>query len=337
LACAGAAGRLAAQTQAASPSPQASGGADQAKNTAQSASPNDGINVVIRFYDKRVYYPESEIPVKVTISNTTAATFRFKLAEDRVYSITFDARTQSNRGLDASDTYKKALAETRPVFYREVALNPGEEYSFVEDLGRYVALPGAGTFTLRASFWPELVQAAPGATWVQLPPIASNALILAVRPSLGLPPASDLVSPETGEILKPEALPPDEVVERTIVARQRSRWNEFFLYLDVEALLTRNEGKKRAYDRESDDGRRKMLEKYKADLQSNIVDQDIVTVPSSFEILETKYASSTGVVRVLEKFDYRSFKMVKEYEYDLVRRDNIWFIEGYSVLNKGTE
>ena len=29
--------------------------------------------------------------------------------------------------------------------------------------------------------------------------------------------------------------------------------------------------------------------------------------------------------------------MVKEYDYDLVRRDNIWYIEGYSVLNKGTE
>ena len=38
------------------------------------------------------------------------------------------------------DAYKKALATTRPVFYREMAIEPGEEYSFVENLVRYVHL-----------------------------------------------------------------------------------------------------------------------------------------------------------------------------------------------------
>ena len=42
-------------------------------------------------------------------------------------------------------------------------------------------------------------------------------------------------------------------------------------------------------------------------------------------------------MRVIEKFDYHSYMMVKEYDYELVRRDNIWYIVGYSVLNKGTE
>ena len=299
--------------------------------------PSLGVEVSIRFFDKRLYYPESEIPVKVTIANKTASTFRFKLAEDRAYSLAFEARTPSNRALEPADAYKKALATTRPVYYREMALEPGEEYAFVEDLVRYVRLVDSGSYNLRVSFYPELVPAAPGASPQALPPIVSNVLILSVLPALGLPPASELASVETGEILRPQPLPPDEVVSRTIVARQRSRWNEFFLYLDLESLLRRDEARKRAFDRESDEGRRRLVERYKADLRTTVVDVDIVTVPSSFEIIETRYSTASGVVRVIEKFDYRSFKMVKEYSYELERRDNIWYIEGYSVLNKGTE
>ena len=296
-----------------------------------------GVDVNIRFYDKRLYYPESSIPIKVTISNNSAQTYRFKLAEDRVYSLLFEARTPANRALDLADDYKRTLASTRPVFYREMAVEPGEEYSFVEDLARYVHVADPGSYSVRATFYPELVQSAPGVPQDVVSPILSNVLILAVRPSPAVPPASDLVSPDTGELLRPEAIPPDEVVSRTIVARQRSKWNEFFLYLDLESLMTRDETRRRAYDRESDEGRRRLVERYRADLRTNVVDLDIVTIPASFEIIDTRYSANHGTVRVIEKFDYHSYLMVKEYDYELVRRDNIWYIVGYSVLNKGTE
>ena len=318
----------------------ASGGAAGAQASAAGAaglSQPAGVDVTIRFYDKRLYYPEGSIPIKVTISNNTAQTYRFKLAEDRVYSLLFEARTPANRPLDLADDYKRTLASTRPVFYREMAVEPGEEYSFVEDLARYVHVADPGSYSVRATFYPELVQSAPGVPQAVVSPILSNVLILAVRPSPAVPPASDLVSPDTGEILRPEALPPDEVVARTIIARQRSRWNEFFLYLDLESLMNRDETRKRAYDRESDEGRRRLIEGYKADLRTNVVDLDIVTIPASFEIVDTRYSANHGTVRVIEKFDYHSYMMVKEYDYELVRRDNIWYIVGYSVLNKGTE
>jgi hypothetical protein len=330
---------LFAESSASYPAPTstADGGAAGASAAApggQAATPAYGadelIDVSIRFFDKRVYYPESPIPLKITITNKSASTYRFKLAEDRVYSLAFEAKTPSNRSLEPADGYKKALATTRPVFYREMAVEPGEEYSFVEDLARFIRIPDAGSYSIRADFFPELATDRSGA-------VKSNVLILPVRPSLGLPPASDIVSAETGEVLSPKPLPPDEVVRGTIVARQRSQWNEFFLYLDLEALLSRNEARKRAYDRESDSGRRRMLEKYKADLRQNLIDVDIVTVPSSFEILETRYTNASGVVRVLEKFDYHGFRLVKEYDYELSRKDDIWYIEGYEVLNKGTE
>lgn len=324
-------------TAAAGPSGVVSEGGAGAQAGPAGLSLRAGVDVNIRFYDKRLYYPESSIPIKVTISNNTARTYRFKLAEDRIYSLSFEARTPANRALDVADDYKRTLASTRPVFYREMAVEPGEEYSFVEELSRYVHVADPGSYSVRVTFYPELVQSAPGVPQAMVSPILSNVLILAVRPSPAVPPASDLVSPETGEILRPEAVPPDEVVFRTITARQRSRWNEFFLYLDLESLMSRDETRRRAYDRESDEGRRRLVERYKADLRTNVVDLDIVTIPASFEIVDTRYSANHGTVRVIEKFDYHSYLMVKEYDYELARRDNIWYIVGYSVLNKGTE
>jgi len=319
-------GTVAAQSAALFPP-----GAAQAQPGAQpeAVAAPAGIELSIRFYDKRIYFPESEIPLKVTITNESPSPFRFKLADDRVHSLSFDARTPSNRLLDPSDAYRLAMSESRPMFYRELAIEPGEEYSFVESLERYVHIPGPGVYTVRASFRPEL--AGPSAI------ILSNALSLSVRPSPGLPPASETVSAQTGEVLKAQAIPPDEVVRRTIAARQKGLWNEFFLYLDLESLIARNEDQKRAYDRESDDGRRRMIERYRADLQANIVDNDIVVQPYYFEVLETRYTPSRGFVRVLEKFQSQQLRMVKEYTYELERRDGVWFVVGYTVLNKGTE
>ena len=166
----------------------APGQVGQISTNGMGALPGDGIALSIRFYDKRVYYPENEIPLKITIADTTASTYRFKLAEDRVYSLSFDVRSPTNRALEVADDYKRALATTKPVFFREIAVEPGEEYAFVEDLSRYIHVAEAGSYNIRAYFYPELVQAVPGVSASPLPPIASNVLILAVRPSSVFPP-----------------------------------------------------------------------------------------------------------------------------------------------------
>jgi hypothetical protein len=289
------------------------------------------VRLSIRFFDKRIYFPGSEIPLMITISNESESTYRFKLADDRVYSLSFEARTPSNRLLDLSDGYKVAMGQSKPVFYRELAIKPGEEYSFREGLERFVRVDTAGNFTVKAAFYPELASS-------PVPePLASNVLTLSVRPSPGLPPASESIRAVTGEALKALALPPDEVVRRTIVARQKSLWNEFLLYLDLESLLARDQDRKKEYDAESDEGRRRLIERYRADLQTNVVDNDIVLQPYYFEILETRYTEAKGFVSVLEKFQNGQLRLVKEYNYELHRRDEVWHIADYTVFNKGTE
>ena len=290
-----------------------------------------GVELSIRFFDKRIYFTDSEILLKIGIANNSASTWRFRLADDLVHSLSFEARSPTNRALDPSDAYRLALGESRPVLYREIAIKPGEEYSLQDRLERFIRIDGPGSFAVKALLWPELAGESASA------PVASNVLMLTVRPSPGLPPASEAVRAVTGEVLRAQALPPDEVVRRTIVARQKGLWNEFFLYLDLESLLSRNEDQKRLYDRESDDGRRRMLDRYRADLQTSVVDNDIVVQPYYFEILETRYTQTKGIVRVLEKFQSQQLRLVKEYSYELSRRDDVWFIMGYSVFNKGTE
>jgi hypothetical protein len=289
------------------------------------------VKLSIRFFDKRIYFPGSEIPLMITISNEGDSTYRFKLADDRVYSLSFEARTPTNRLLDLSDGYKVAMSQSKPVFYRELAIKPGEEYSFRETLDRFVRVDAAGSYTVKASFYPELASSQAAA------PIDSNVLMLSVRPSPGLPPASEAISAVTGEALKALSLPPDEVVRRTIVARQKSLWNEFFLYLDLESLIARDQDRKREYDAQSDEGRRALLERYRADLRTSVVDNDIVVQPYYFEILETRYTDARGYVSVLEKFQSGQLRLVKEYTYELRREGEVWYIVDYSVFNKGTE
>ena len=289
------------------------------------------VTLSIRFFDKRIYFPGSEVPIMVTISNETAETYRFKLADDRIYSLSFEARTPTNRQLDLSDAFKVAMSRSEPVFYRELAIKPGEEYSFKEDLSRFVRVDTPGSYAVKASFYPELSSSAAAA------PIESNLLSLSIRPSPGLPPASESVSVVTGEALKAQALPPDEVVRRTIVARQKSLWNEFFLYLDLPSLLTRDQDRKRQYDTESDEGQRRMIDRYRADLQTAVVDNDIVVQPFYFEIVETRYTDAKGFVKAIEKFKSGQLRLVKEYNYVLERQGDIWYIVDYTVFNKGTE
>jgi len=286
----------------------------------------------IHFFDKSVYVPGMEIMLKVTIRNSTPDTWRFKLADDKRLSINFDVRTLSNRAVEPSDSYKRALSSSLPVFYRELTIEPGEEYSFVEDLGGYANITEPGSYIITCFMYPELTSRS-GTS----PALRSNTLSLPVRPGAPTPSAVEYFRAGTATILSAEHIGPDEVVARTIRARQKGLWNEFFLYLDVERLLLENAEQKRSYARESDDGRRRMVASYKADLMSSVVDSDIVTIPSSFEIMETRYGASFGTVIVREKFDYDGFAMIKDYTYELEKRDDIWFIVAYTVINKGTE
>ena len=293
--------------------------------------------ISIRFYAKSVYYPGGEdsepILVKVSITNSSAKAMRFKLADDRSFSIDFSLINTRNKDVLHNEGWKRKRASNSQIYFREITLEQGETYSFVENIKNYVSLEKAGVYVLKALFFPELKRLVDNTE----EHLVSNALTLEVKPSPaalslgGLP-----VSEATGEILKPQAIPPDQVINYMLIARQKSLWQQFFLYMDVDRMIAKDSARGRRFQAESEMGRLTMIEIYKRDLSRSHIDKDIAAIPAEFQIEHTAYTNTEAQVKVLEWFQYRNFREKKRFTYYLSSRDGVWMLYDYLVENLGT-
>jgi len=287
------------------------------------------VNLTIAYEDKAIYMPGSEVLVKFTIRNVSGETYRFKLAENRMFSVDLEVRTLTNQALPPSRRFTTERTSNQQLYYRDVALEPGEEFSFVEDLSSYVSLDRTGVFVVRGVFYPELVTG---------PAVlaAGNTLSLTVQPDLR---EEDLVQARidqaTGAILERTTMPPDEVVRYTIGALQQGAWNRYFLYIDLEGLLLSEPDRARSYRRLSEPEQAARLDLFADQLQRQITDPQLSAVPTDFEMVRTTYDPAEGTVIMDLTFDYPTFSEAKRYTYFLRRRDSVWYIYDYAVTNLG--
>ena len=299
------------------------------------AQENQDVQVSIKLYNKTLYYPgeslDNPIYVHITVANKSDETLRFKLADDRMFSIDFTAFNSKNKKLPYTEEIIKKRTTDRIVYFREIALETGEEYSFVENLKDYVQITEPAIYYFELDFFPELYKSKNNK-------IESNRLRIDVKPSPSATGVTKVpVSNETISVLKPESISPDKVVEQTIVARQKNLWDQFFLYMDIEKMLTRDQARKRKYTTLSDIERNRMIQDYKLDLMQSRIDNAIVAIPESFYIEKTVYTQTEGSVSVIQWFKYDTFKEKKRYVYSVQKRDEIWHIYDYTVENLGTE
>ena len=292
-------------------------------------------SVNIKFYDRTMYYPDmaedNPIYVSVSIVNTGTETLRFKLADDRMFSMDFVAHTIKNTTLPATQSLTIKRSTNQTVYFRELSIEPGEAYSFIENVKDYIQFSEPSIYYLELAFYPELYKS-------KYLRIESNRLSLEIRPA-PYAVASSMVPVEkrSATILKTEDIAPDKVVFQTITARQRSLWDLYFLYMDVQEMMLRNADQRRRYNAAAPDEKKRMLENYRSDLMQNRIDHDIVAVPEEFSIENTSYSQTDGTVTVTEWFKYPNFREVKRYVYKLRQRDGFWQIYDYSVTNLGTE
>ena len=299
------------------------------------AQENQDVQVSIKLYNKTLYYPgeslDNPIYVHITVANKSDETLRFKLADDRMFSIDFTAFNSKNKKLPYTEEIIKKRTTDRIVYFREIALETGEEYSFVENLKDYVQITEPAIYYFELDFFPELYKSKNNK-------IESNRLRIDVKPSPSATGVTKVpVSNETISVLKPESISPDKVVEQTIVARQKNLWDQFFLYMDIEKMLTRDQARKRKYTTLSDIERNRMIQDYKLDLMQSRIDNAIVAIPESFYIEKTVYTQTEGSVSVVQWFKYDTFKEKKRYTYSVQKRDEVWHIYDYTVENLGTE
>ena len=188
-------------------------------------SQTDGIEFNIRFFDKQIYFTDSAVYIKAEIINNTMAPFRFKVADNKVYNLDFDVRSLTNIRLNHSDTFIRERNKNQAVFYREISLEPGEAYSFTDDLANYIDFEEAGVYLVQAVFYPELPAGS-----IDNIILSGNTLTLSLRPQAGISAMEARIDDLTGEVLQKEMMPPDMVVDYILKARQKTQWDKFFLY-----------------------------------------------------------------------------------------------------------
>ncbi len=298
---------------------------------------NNEVEMNIRFFDKNLYFPDSDILIKVELKNESSAPYSFKIADIKEYNLRFSLRDMKNRTLPLAEEYTDYFVSSNPYFYRQVNLEPGEEFAFVVNLSDYIEISDAGLYLIEANFYPELNNMiAPSPQH-----LVSNRLSLSVRPSYRRDDPQLIIDDETGVILKAEQLPPDRVTEYMLSARQKDEWEKFFLYMDMESLLLNNPVNAREYQRVTEEERFALLESYKADLkEGNITEQQtFVDKPFNFQVLRTSYTPDKAEVMVREYFSFENydFQVVRDYTYYLKRTDEIWRIYDYAVTNIRTE
>lgn len=292
-------------------------------------------SVSIKYYNKAIYYAgndeNSPIMVHITIKNNGTDTLRFKLADDRMFSLDFNAYTVKNERLSQTETLIERRTTNQTVYFREIALEQGEEYSFVENVKDFLKIDESSVYYLELCFYPELYKS-------KYLSLKSNRLTLEVRPSPSSAASSYIpVKSETVEVLRPMELSPDKVVEQTIIARQKSLWDQYFLYMDIESLIKRNPSLQKKYISGSAEERDRILLNFKTDLMQSRLENDIVAVPEKFQIERTTYSPTEGSVSVIEWFKYPNFSEKKRYTYKIRQREGIWQIYDYTVVNLGTE
>jgi hypothetical protein len=295
------------------------------------ASAQDVQQFSIRYFDQKVYFLGDPIQVEAVITNTGTDTLRFKVADNRFFNLDFDVRTTTNVGLEHAKEFTIERNSDQPVFFREVSLEPGEKYGIVVDLGKFASFASAGQYVVQATFFPELFRG-PDSTIMK-----SNRLSLNVKPPVATAEEKAVVEAETGALLARQVLPPDEVVSQTIGARQKSQWERFFLYLDLESLMRKNPEKDRSFRNATETARRQMLDQFRQQLRQSTIRDDISVIPTSFQVQKTTYDPSEATVTALERFKYPDYTELKIYTYHLKKSDRFWIIYDYEIRNQGTE
>ena len=290
-----------------------------------------GVDVSVRYFDRRLYYEGDPITVEVTVKNNSATPFRFEVADVQLFNLDFVVTTPTNLQLEHTRQHIIRTSTTQPVFFRLMELAPGEQFGLTANISSYIDLAQPGMYAVAAMFYPEVTRRETRT------PLASNVLTLDLRPRPTSAQQLQLVAEDTGEMIQRESLPPDEVVSFALRARQRSQWERFFLYMDVESLLMAVPQTAQTYQRSGEVERRRMLEQFRRTLQQDQSELDLVLLPSDFQVERTTYTPDEATVIVTQRFQRRGFTDVRRYTYYLRRDDRFWIIYDYQVQNLGTE
>ena len=283
-------------------------------------------DVNIRFYNKKIYTPDSAVEILVELENKTENPIAFLSA--------VKAATLQGVLCEPSDLYLKTMAIQEPYQYKEIILQPNESYSFRIDLADYVVINQADSYKIEVLFFGQLSQN-PGEAAVSNPLFLNIGEAESTQEEI-LTAAEETVQPSSAAARR-SAMEPDRVVAFTIDALMNKKNDDFFLYIDLESLYLKNAERKDLYMKGSEEVRNALLNEYRRKITEGNAEREFVLIPNRYEISLTTYTATNAQVTVIEFFDRVTFTEKKEYKYRLEKKDSVWRIKDYAVRNLGIE
>lgn len=300
---------------------------------AAAAAAAQNLDVAIRLYNEEVYFPDSPVYVHVQVTNPTAHSIQFRLADDRTFNLDFVVARRDNRPLERTEEFSIRRA-TNQVFFRTVVLEPGERFSFVEPLHHYVTLGDPGTYTVHARFYPQLSRHAGSDA------VPSNSLAVTVRPGFTTQVRQEMLfEAVVQQELQRVRLSPDEIVDAMIDALRQSNWERFFLNLNLEKIYRQATERDRRFRLLGEEQQLEEIRAFRTSLMESPASRDaeLVLIPDHYEILETTYTPTDGRVTVMMYYDYDRFRERRRYTFRFQRRNGFWEVIGYQVDNLPNE
>lgn len=296
-----------------------------------------GVSFNISYYDKELYYTNTPIFIKASLVNNSNEVYSFQVADKKVFNLGLKVSSLENISLEPSEDFIREKNDNQPVFFRDVILNPEEEFSFLISLSDFVNVNQAGVYLIQGEFFSHLRANLNTPDYKgQREEIASNTLVLFVRPALSpLEAVKAAVSEEVAGVLRKKEISPDEVVVYMLDARQANEPDKFFLYLDTESLILEDPNYSLAY-RTDEKSRLTVLNEYRNFIWKG-GSIDIGRIPATFEVLNTNYTPNTGKVLVRIGFNEGNFVVYKDYTFYLRKKDLYWMIYNYSVQNSSIQ
>jgi len=297
---------------------------------AQTLRPGPGtLQASVRLDDVRPYYPDSEVPILVTLSNTGSDPILLHMAEQRPWNIRFFSVMQTGTALPGerqeSDAYLAHQGQ-REILIQPLVLNPGESFSFRADLKQWLQLNQPGLYEVYGLFASDPRR--------QDTVNRTNRLTLMIRPPEDAPRQAEQAAMMRMEAARVEhlnraALSPDAVIRSFLTARKEGREAAYFLYVNLEEIFRKDPVRNNLFRRSSQANRERLLQEFRTRLWTQ--DPELVRIPTGWEIEKTEYDSRTAQVRALLWYNEVDFSARRRFVFILSRSDQFWEITDYYV------
>ena len=288
----------------------------------------DGIVIKIEQANPKVYYQNDELYINIKVLNTNKDEKSLLIANDKKFSFDFQMVTMQNKSLEHSKEYITSFHKVQPVFNSNLRLAPDEGYVFEARLNDYFNLDTPGQYYIKCNFYPELKM-----NNSETNVIISNLLSINIRPgNIADNKIIEQTSLEEEKKLYLTKRSPDDVVDFMLNARMNGEWDKFYLYLDLNKLILTNNNFKDKFLKADTERQRDMIAQYKEYLKKNTIDE-ISFLPNKFKIVKTEYSEGKGKVEAIITFKYLDYEESKYYTYYLNKKNDIWLVTSYEVMN----